>query len=73
MLAAGRQFPDRVSAVEGRAEIGRHIAQPLVADGENCPRRTDEVQHGPPLNPSTRRRRQQQLSKGRLTLRRAHR
>jgi transposase len=35
MLAAGRQFPDRIWAVEGCAGIGRHIAQRLVADGEN--------------------------------------
>jgi transposase len=34
MLAAGRQFPDRVWAVEGCTGIGRHIAQRLVADGE---------------------------------------
>jgi len=34
MLAAGRQFPERVWAVEGCAGIGRHIAQRLVADGE---------------------------------------
>jgi transposase len=34
MVAAGRQFPDRVWAVEGCAGIGRHIAQRLVADGE---------------------------------------
>jgi hypothetical protein len=34
MLAAGRQFPDRVWAVEGSAGIGRHVAQRLVADGE---------------------------------------
>jgi transposase len=34
MLAAGRQFPDRVWVVEGCAGIGRHIAQRLVADGE---------------------------------------
>src|SRR5690349_17282683 len=34
MLTAGRQFPDRVWAVEGCAGIGRHIAQRLVADGE---------------------------------------
>jgi transposase len=34
MLAAGRQFPHRVWAVEGCAGIGRHIAQRLVADGE---------------------------------------
>jgi transposase len=34
MLAAGRQFPDRVWAVEGCAGIGRPIAQRLVADGE---------------------------------------
>jgi transposase len=34
MLTAGRQFPQRVWAVEGCAGIGRHIAQRLVADGE---------------------------------------
>jgi transposase len=34
MLAAGRQHPDRVWAVEGCAGIGRHVAQRLVADGE---------------------------------------
>ena len=34
MLTAGRQFPNRVWAVEGCAGIGRHIAQRLVADGE---------------------------------------
>src|SRR6059058_5222262 len=34
MLLAGRQYPDRVWAVEGCAGIGRHIAQRLVADGE---------------------------------------
>jgi len=34
MLAAGRQFPDRVWAVEGCAGIGSHIAQRLVTDGE---------------------------------------
>jgi transposase len=34
MLSAGRQFPERVWAVEGCAGIGRHIAQRLVADGE---------------------------------------
>ena len=34
MLAAGRQHPDRVWAVEGCNGIGRHIAQRLVADGE---------------------------------------
>lgn len=34
MVAAGREFPDRVWAVEGSAGIGRHIAQRLVADGE---------------------------------------
>lgn len=34
MLNAGRQFPHRVWAVEGCAGIGRHIAQRLVADGE---------------------------------------
>ena len=35
MLPVGRQFSDRVWAVEGCAGIGRHIAQRLVADGEN--------------------------------------
>jgi transposase len=34
MRAAGRQFPDRVWAVEGCNGIGRHLAQRLVADGE---------------------------------------
>src|SRR4029434_849195 len=34
MLAAGREFRDRVWAVEGWYGIGRHIAQRLVADGE---------------------------------------
>ena len=34
MLAAGRELPDRVWAVEGCNGIGRHIAQRLVADGE---------------------------------------
>ena len=34
LLAAGRQFPDRVWAVEGCAGVGRHLAQRLVADGE---------------------------------------
>jgi transposase len=34
LLLAGRQFGDRVWAVEGCAGIGRHIAQRLVADGE---------------------------------------
>jgi transposase len=34
MLAAGRQFPDRIWAVEGCAGIGRHIAQRLVAYAE---------------------------------------
>jgi transposase len=32
--ASGRQYPDRVWAVEGCSGIGRHIAQRLVADGE---------------------------------------
>jgi hypothetical protein len=35
MLAAGRQFSERVWAVEDGAGIGRHIAQRLVADGES--------------------------------------
>jgi hypothetical protein len=34
MLDAGRQFRDRIWAVEGCAGIGRHVAQRLVADGE---------------------------------------
>jgi transposase len=34
LLAAGRQFPQRVWAVEGRQGVGRHLAQRLVADGE---------------------------------------
>jgi transposase len=34
MLAAGRQYPDRVWAVEGCAGIGRHLAQRLIADSE---------------------------------------
>src|SRR4051812_15615038 len=34
MLAAGRQFTQRVWAVEGCAGVGRYLAQRLVADGE---------------------------------------
>lgn len=34
LLAAGRQFPQRVWAVEGCEGVGRHLAQRLVADGE---------------------------------------
>src|SRR4051794_5605968 len=34
MLAAGREHPERVWAVEGGNGIGRHVAQRLVADGE---------------------------------------
>jgi transposase len=34
MLAVGRRWPDRVWAVEGCNGIGRHLAQRLVADGE---------------------------------------
>jgi transposase len=34
MLAAGRQHPDRVWAVEGCNGIGKHIAHRLVHDGE---------------------------------------
>ena len=34
MLAAGRQHPDRLWAVEGCNGIGRHVAQRLLADGE---------------------------------------
>jgi transposase len=35
MLALGRRYPERIWAVEGCNGIGRHIAQRLVADGEN--------------------------------------
>jgi hypothetical protein len=35
MLAAGRKHTDRIWAVEGCSGIGRHVAQRLVADGEN--------------------------------------
>jgi transposase len=34
LLAAGRQFPRRLWAVEGCQGVGRHLAQRLVADGE---------------------------------------
>jgi len=34
MLKLGRQYDDRLWAVEGCNGIGRHIAQRLVADGE---------------------------------------
>ena len=34
MLAHGRRFPERVWAVEGCRGIGRHIANRLLADGE---------------------------------------
>ena len=34
MLAAGREHPDRVWAVEGCNGIGKHIAHRLVHDGE---------------------------------------
>ena len=34
LLAAGRQWPHRVWAVEGCEGVGRHLAQRLVADGE---------------------------------------
>jgi transposase len=34
MLAYGRQWPDRVWAIEGCAGIGKHIANRLLADGE---------------------------------------
>jgi len=34
MLAAGREYPDRVWAVEGCNGIGKHIAHRLVHDGE---------------------------------------
>jgi transposase len=34
LLAAGRQFGQRVCAVEGCQGVGRHLAQRLVADGE---------------------------------------
>ncbi|GAB2442013.1 IS110 family transposase [Nocardia tengchongensis] len=34
MLTAGKQFPDRIWAVEGCNGIGRHLAHRLVHDGE---------------------------------------
>lgn len=34
LLAAGRQYPERLWAVEGCQGVGRHLAQRLVADGE---------------------------------------
>ena len=34
LLAAGRQFSQRLWAVEGCQGVGRHLAQRLVADGE---------------------------------------
>ena len=34
LLAAGRQFGQRVWAVEGCQGVGRHLAQRLGADGE---------------------------------------
>jgi len=34
MLATGREYPDRVWAVEGCNGIGKHIAHRLVHDGE---------------------------------------
>jgi transposase len=34
MLAAARRWPERTWAVEGSQGIGRHVAQRLVADGE---------------------------------------
>ncbi len=35
MLTAGRKFPARVWAVEGANGIGKHLAQRLIADGED--------------------------------------
>lgn len=35
MLAAGRKFPSRLWAVEGANGIGKHLAQRLIADGED--------------------------------------
>ncbi|GAA0315453.1 IS110 family transposase [Kineococcus aurantiacus] len=35
MLAAGRTFPSRLWAVEGANGIGKHLAQRLIADGED--------------------------------------
>ncbi|GAA0314793.1 IS110 family transposase [Kineococcus aurantiacus] len=35
MLTAGRAFPSRVWAVEGANGIGKHLAQRLIADGED--------------------------------------
>ena len=34
MLRYGKQWPDRVWAIEGCAGIGKHIANRLLADGE---------------------------------------
>jgi hypothetical protein len=34
MLKLGRQYKDRIWAVEGCNGIGKHIAQRLVSDGE---------------------------------------
>lgn len=34
LLAAGRRWPERVWAVEGCQDVGRHLAQRLVADNE---------------------------------------
>ena len=35
MLRYGKQWPDRVWAIEGCAGIGKHIANRLLADGED--------------------------------------
>ena len=35
MLAAGRKWPQRRWAVEGAHGIGKHLAQRLIADGED--------------------------------------
>lgn len=35
LLGYARQWPDRVWAVEGCAGIGKHVAERLVADGED--------------------------------------
>jgi hypothetical protein len=34
MLRYGKQWPDRVWAIEGCAGIGKHVANRLLADGE---------------------------------------
>jgi len=47
MLAYGRQWPDRVWAIEGCAGIGKHIAKRLLADGERGRRRPSKLSARP--------------------------